>query len=768
METNTRFQVGPTVQSTDTHTIEQISEKQEKIIHSLQSVCRQLHNIEAKLGMWGRKHHSMNEECKIINCCCSAHRITCHCLSELRLDGCDTAKLTFELAQETEPTLPFSSLGSRDAQLQVVTGADETECRCPCNNQRLRDNISNITMEHHERMGVKFPLCDLGPLVATDQQETQNESISQNQTRVCLDDRYCLSKAIQKNLTLLLDVLPYRESELPDFLGEACLTDNENNRIRSIEQREDQIRLLLRTIMGRSFCDMKKFLDYARKFNPEEVDKVWKKYDDLKKEGNIEKRCIICLVMAHVDIKYVADVMYEKELIPDSLYGRTSDCKGSFGCQNRLWKELCRFFQHCNCKATLVETLINALEKKSKYRYLGEELRKCDRQVLTTLKCSCDTNQQRTKQTRPVLLARTRPRGSSSGTTSYSSWSSYSDISPRWNRSANNRRSSCLRRKIFAQVYKKSNSLHPNKRRPKVNTETATTNLSNSSNGMFEKYITQEYSETSCNYSLGSSNGVEMVRDGVTGYRVPSKEASFQDRITTTRYNNSRTCESQNSNDHGQAILPQGRQKLLPAFLDDVMQFSKQKKDTSVGEERNMTSGHIGKIQSNKNMSASTADTFSFRTTSSIPTFNRSESKHCQGSEEFCSANQCGEITQLELKTQTETAEEDNLYDSSRDTCTITNESESNLFDNEKRNSITKNENGSGEMLVTPVGQTRLQSKRLSLTRGLAIDRTERNMTNDSSETEETLSNLIESTTVILSGSINNDGSSSCARHLPK
>ncbi|KAK3609088.1 hypothetical protein CHS0354_031660 [Potamilus streckersoni] len=762
METDTRSQVGPTtVHTIDTYVIEQISDYQfqENIIHPLQSVCRQLHTIIAKLGKWGKQHHISDEDCR-----CPTHYRRCHSSREPRPDGCDSLKLAFELAEETEPQLTFSNPGSRDAQFQLLNeSADETEFKCPYSNQRLRDSTSNITMEHDEMGKLKFSHCYLGPRVATGQ-EAQNESISLNQKneekKSDIDDRYCLSKAIQKNLTLLIDVLPYRESELPDFLGEVCLTDNENNRIRGNEQREDQIRLLLRTIMGRSFCDMKHFLDYAGKFNPEEVNKVWKTYDDLKMDGNVEKRCIICLVMAYVDIKYVADVMYEKDLIPDSLYGRASDCRLSFGCQNKLWKELCRLFQRCVCKDDLVETLIIALENKSKYRYLGEELRKYDKQVLATLKCSCNTNQQRTKQTRPDLSIRTGPRGSSSGATSYSPWSSCSDVSSVRNRNSNSRRSSCLRRKMFAQGNRRGHSLHQNKSRQKENTKIATKSICHSSNGMLERFVTLQYPETSIISSFPSSFGEEMVYNGASGSQIPSKITWFQDCMTTTHCNNSRTCERKSFNNGGQVVLPQGHQKMLPSFLEDIKHFSEHQKGMSVGEESSMTPEHRapGQIKSNKTILAPTVETISFRNISSIPTFNTGENKYCQASEVFCPASQCGERTGFEIKTHTRTEEDDVSNGRNKEPYTVTNDSESDLFDTERRNSIAKTENDSAEMSVTPAEQKRLQSKRPSLTRGLAIDRIGCNIKNGSHNTDETLSNVDESEAGMLPSSINDGG----------
>ncbi|KAL3856412.1 hypothetical protein ACJMK2_011177 [Sinanodonta woodiana] len=735
MDQDARFQARQTtLNTTDTFSPECLLDHtfQENIMHPLQMLCRQLNNIVAELLRWEKQHYSLNKECKNTDRQCSTHHIKYHTLCEPQLDGSDSLKLPVKLAEETEPKLPYTNSGSTDVHLQLFNGSvDQTECKgLYSHHQSLRENPSHVAQVTNIKKEVKFPHCDQMPRNRTGP-DLHNESISQIQKtedeKSGLDDRYCLSKAIKKNLTLLLDVLPYRESELPDLLGEACLTDNENNLIRGTGQREDQIRLLLRTIMGRSFCDIKKFLDYAREFNPDEVDKVWKTYDDLKREGNIEKRCIICLVMAYVDIKYVADVMYEKELIPDSLYGRASNCKGSFGCQNRLWKELCRIFQHCNCKDTLVETLINALEKKSKYRYLGEELRKCDRQVFATLKCKCKKNQrirkkvlQRTMQTKHVRSRRADPRCSSSGTTSSSAFTSYTDSSLGWNL-AKTRRPSCLRREEFARFYKRRRSFHKSKRQTR-NTETTTKSFCNSSSGMSERYTSLNSRETSNISSLPSSRDEKIQKD-ISASQLQSKKTLFQDSVTTTHCNNSWICKGESLKNGDQAV-----------FHHDVMYFRDQQKDVSDGGDMNMTSEHrgSGEIQSNKTMSASTTDTLTFRNTLSVPTSNREECKHCQASEIFFSANQYGERNESEIKTHTETEEAEVSDGINKETYTVINDCESRLFDTERNFVIAKAENKSDEMSLTLVEQTRLQSKRSSLTRGLAIESTERKMKHDS------------------------------------
>ncbi|KAK3609090.1 hypothetical protein CHS0354_031662 [Potamilus streckersoni] len=747
MDTESMFQARQTtVSMTDTFSLERLSDHtfQENIMYPLQMVCRQLSNIVDELVHWEKQNHSLNEECKNTDRRCTSHYIRCHNLCEPRSGGSDSLKLHVKLAEETEPKLPNTNPSSTDAQLQSLNGsADQTECKRPhFHHLSLRENSPPLARGMDERNEVRFPPCDQSPRDGTGS-EVQNESISQIQKteeeKSGLDDRYCLSKAIQKNLTLLIDVLPYRESELPDFLGEVCLTDNENNRIRGNEQREDQIRLLLRTIMGRSFWDMKHFLDYAGKFNPEEVNKVWKTYDDLKREGNVEKRCIICLVMAYVDIKYVADIMYEKDLIPDSFYGRASECRWPFGCQNKLWKELCCLFQHCIRKDDLVETLINALENKSKYRYLGKVLRRCDRQVFASLKCRCEINRQIPKkfsecrkQTKPVLSIRMNPCCSSSGTTSSSTWSSYSNISLGWNHKTKIRRSSCLRREEFARFYKRRRSFHQSKRQ-KENKETSTKSFCNSSNEMSERYTPLSCPETSI-ISILPNLREEMVKDDIPNTQITSKRTSFQDCETTSLYNNSRICDGQSLKNGGQAVFPHDLQKMLPTFLEDVMYSSDQQKDMSDGGCSSMTPAvkASGQRESNKTMLASTVDAITF---GNIPTSNRWEYKHYQASEVFCSANQFGERTEFEIKRHMETKEDDVSNDTNKETCTVPYDSESDLFDTERK-TIAKTENESGEMLVTPAEQRRLQSKRPSLIRRLAIDSIVSNMKNDSANTE--------------------------------
>ncbi|KAL3856409.1 hypothetical protein ACJMK2_011174 [Sinanodonta woodiana] len=205
------------------------------------------------------------------------------------------------------------------------------------------------------------------------QTEPEGEKVNQQD----LNKQYCISKAIQKNITNLIDVLPYQTSKLQDFLlqSESCLTENENDLIKKQPTRRDQIRQLIRFIKRRSFKAISKFLHYSRDYSPEVIDLIWKTYDQLMKEGVKEKRCIYCRMTNAVDIKDVADYAYEKEVLSDELHQQMTDCMYGVGAQTQLWHQLSVLSLKDGNNKILMESILTYLCSTPKYKQYGEELK---------------------------------------------------------------------------------------------------------------------------------------------------------------------------------------------------------------------------------------------------------------------------------------------------------------------------------------------------------------------------------------------------------
>ncbi|KAL3856408.1 hypothetical protein ACJMK2_011173 [Sinanodonta woodiana] len=206
---------------------------------------------------------------------------------------------------------------------------------------------------------------------------SQTEPAEEKVNQQDLNKQYCISKAIQKNITKLIDVLPYQTSKLQDFLlqSESCLTENENDLIKKQPTRRDQIRQLIRFIKGRSFKAISKFLQCSRDYSPEVIDLIWKTYDQLMREGVKEKRCIYCRMTNAVDIKVVADYAYEKEVLSDELHRQMTDCMHGVGAQTQLWHQLSVLFLKDGNNEKLMESILTYLCSTPKYKQYGEELK---------------------------------------------------------------------------------------------------------------------------------------------------------------------------------------------------------------------------------------------------------------------------------------------------------------------------------------------------------------------------------------------------------
>ncbi|KAK3600059.1 hypothetical protein CHS0354_022595, partial [Potamilus streckersoni] len=225
---------------------------------------------------------------------------------------------------------------------------------------------------------------------ATQPRVSRNKVEGENANQPDLDRRYCISKAIQKNITKLIDVLPYQTCELQDLLlqSESCLTENENDLIKKQPTRRDQIRQLIRFVKGRSFKVISKFLQCSRDYNPEIIDLIWQTYDQLVGEGVRETRCVFCRMTNAVDIKDVADYAYEQEVLSDEQHRQITDCTHGVGAQTKLWHQLSVLSLKNGNNKILLDSILTYLCSTPKYKQYGEELKVLVKRNLR-LECSC-------------------------------------------------------------------------------------------------------------------------------------------------------------------------------------------------------------------------------------------------------------------------------------------------------------------------------------------------------------------------------------------
>ncbi|XP_045195721.2 uncharacterized protein LOC123551090 isoform X2 [Mercenaria mercenaria] len=197
----------------------------------------------------------------------------------------------------------------------------------------------------------------------------------------------CLRKSLQQHIVLLVDSLPYSETDILDRLIETeCLTETESSDLRNNGSRKDCVRNLVRIVKGRSYKVLKTFVECVKTLHPEVAASIWQVYEKLVKDKkNYSWRCTFCELKRSVDIKLVADHMWSVGAISDELYDEIVSGNKSL---EALWTFLA---DECNKADTsyrqnalkkLRETLMN----KGQYRELVLKLSK-----VSTLKCTCVT-----------------------------------------------------------------------------------------------------------------------------------------------------------------------------------------------------------------------------------------------------------------------------------------------------------------------------------------------------------------------------------------
>lgn len=180
-----------------------------------------------------------------------------------------------------------------------------------------------------------------------------------------------LSKAIQTCISDLVDKMPFNDSEIPDILiQEGCITEDECKELRTKSTRKDQARKLVLLIKGRSYHVMKKFLTALQAHCPTSVEKIWSLYDILTQEKTGPWKCPACELKEYVDVKYVIDPLYEKEIIKKSLYSIICDNQNPVGQQDYLWDSVLQA-----CAGSNFVHLICALKVKDHYTHIADSLR---------------------------------------------------------------------------------------------------------------------------------------------------------------------------------------------------------------------------------------------------------------------------------------------------------------------------------------------------------------------------------------------------------
>ncbi|XP_045191331.2 uncharacterized protein LOC123548167 [Mercenaria mercenaria] len=197
-----------------------------------------------------------------------------------------------------------------------------------------------------------------------------------------------LAKAIQASVMNLVEELPFNESEIPDLLiQEGCITEDECKQIREKTDRKTQVRKLIVLIKGRSYETMKIFLDSIKHFCRETVENIWKQYNELMKGNTRGHKCPTCELKENVDIKYVIDYLYAKDVLKTHLFDEISDSNNKVGDQNHLWEKVLQA-----CIGSNFKHLVDSLEVKGRYSHIAKSLKAYYRGGFQDPICLCSSD----------------------------------------------------------------------------------------------------------------------------------------------------------------------------------------------------------------------------------------------------------------------------------------------------------------------------------------------------------------------------------------
>ena len=196
-----------------------------------------------------------------------------------------------------------------------------------------------------------------------------------------------LATAIQDNFDELLALVREKPDDVVKLLSqELCIKESERMEIMSMENCEQNIRLLLVRIRGKNFPKLVKFLDTVKNISGKEgellTQDIYADYDRLRQKKLVDYVCAFCNIKDNVALFEIAGYLWKRKLISSRTHA-TILKPGNIQ-EEELWDKLLN-----ERRALNIITQIQAyLEEDGLFTHLAEELGQ-QAKIQHNIKCAC-------------------------------------------------------------------------------------------------------------------------------------------------------------------------------------------------------------------------------------------------------------------------------------------------------------------------------------------------------------------------------------------
>ncbi|WAR25095.1 hypothetical protein MAR_010799 [Mya arenaria] len=217
---------------------------------------------------------------------------------------------------------------------------------------------------------------------------TRGQRISSNRL---LDERECLARALQTNVSLAVDSLEKHSENLTESLSnEGFIQHCEYDSLRNMNDRRAQIRYLLTLIKGRDVSVLKSFYNEVLKLSDRLHRQLMETFEINVRAGIVANKCVFCRVMSTVNVRYVSDSLWASELLDDGLFTIASTAESPTGAQDFIWQRLFQNINDCfqRDQETALTAVKHALIRNNHYNYLADLL-EIDLDTYGCIACRC-------------------------------------------------------------------------------------------------------------------------------------------------------------------------------------------------------------------------------------------------------------------------------------------------------------------------------------------------------------------------------------------
>ncbi|XP_045171923.2 uncharacterized protein LOC123533977 [Mercenaria mercenaria] len=184
-----------------------------------------------------------------------------------------------------------------------------------------------------------------------------------------------LPEALQRNISKFTENVLFKTSNIPDdLISMECLSEDECSVISSKPSQKDQTRLLIRKIKARGPEVIEKFLHVIGKDHPELYMEVYKSLDEIVRKYKDKPECAICVMQYTVDLKDIADYLWEQKIITDNIYGDIIESESLYRSRPMIWSSIINSLNDFNDIGEAKAILINALTPKYEHivKYINQ------------------------------------------------------------------------------------------------------------------------------------------------------------------------------------------------------------------------------------------------------------------------------------------------------------------------------------------------------------------------------------------------------------